>query len=616
MAWPDVSRTARSPAAFAFVLAAFVLLPAALAHAGPDAQGPARVGQVPGFAHSAPASLASIAPTPLAPYDAPDQPGTGDMQFVCARPADGRQGGNWGSANAIYGCPIRVYDFAPGGNTLSPFGNMRLTVREDKPEEAAIVTLHGSAANGPTNRSRDGNTHTVFTTPDMGITWLDSWTQGCPGGGWLGEGASSAMDSGGNLTIVYLWRGPGSLFHVYDMPAVTDDRSYMEHYCAGGEWAVESPGAVSAVHAVYVDAGKNATQPGWMALAWQDTDDIGRMHFAQRDEAGGDNAFPPWLKDPVNGTVPGCSGISNAVSWDSKVWVACVVGPGYTERRALPGEIDMWSYDPATGTAELTSFTGLRSPNPRLAVTDNGYMALFATDLKGTQQVDVTYAMGWHGKSWTTPRSMGAQLHAMLGSREMRDAYVTAVTLLDDTKTAYIVYEEWNKVQDNPLAGGVPGVPDPNDPSLPRLTDYKKVIVSLDECTAPIAASEMTMGYSPELVNQQDAWTQTRIFDDQYDGLQTVRVASGEEWVFFAVNDYGVAQFGAIRGWSGAGSQVCAITPPPPIPPVAVIPQGISVTTSASIAVGAVVGTAATAMVVYLLAAKRKVAQTVEAKDD
>jgi hypothetical protein len=312
---------------------------------------------------------------------------------------------------------------------------------------------------------------------------------------------------------------------------------------------------------------------------------------------------------------------SNPVYYRGKVYVGCVVAPGYQHRsRAKVGDIDIWEIDPQTRNTTLIDTTGIQGGMPRLAASTDGRFVLIAHEMKNENTTIVRSAWGWYGGYWEAQGDLGGILHNLVG--DVPDFYtgVTALQLSKNDHVATIIYTEHQKVSQDRVPPAPdptnPGpLPDPNNPqnTVPRLTDYRKMVVTFDACSFPIAASLMELGTSVDPENA-DAYAETpNMFEDENDGLAYYVEDNGGELFYFAVNDYGAMQYGAV-----------VVNPPPTLcyaqPPLigvqaAAIPQALTVSSTASLALGSTAAVAAVAITAYLLAVKRKTPQFTAAED-
>ncbi len=607
-------------------------------------------------------SDASLAGTPISrlvqvPGPAPrplyfgDKSAHGDeLEFECPSPAQAGAGGAGQSSFTLYGCPLRVYDaLAPA--TSSPwvdgisapvgwlFGNVQLSVYPEDPQLAAFFSLHGSPADSEharTDNARDALTHTTFTSYDNGLHWADQPTSsGFPRSGSIGESATGTMDNRGNTYSGYLWNDPDgrdnwrSQVGVFKSGTPENSNSVMESYSRGFFLDTRHVDhLIDRAHLTYVpppeieeeeDDDEGPKEPGevgddaiehnetdlvalvWReeAIDWQNSSTgMSAWIDAMWTHTDAENRGDDWSFLPDEELIGPCRGISDPVVWEQEIYVACVVDTGYNERsRARVGDVDIWKIDPLEGTTEFVSNTGIiEADHVMLAVTSDGYFAVASSRVVNEQQVDVRVSMGWYASHWALRNgNIGEQLHVALGEVELRDAHVTALALTDDEKVLFMTYKEWNDVEMPTLR--------PDEP-VPRLHDYKKIVVTMTENAFPLASAEFHMGEVMD--GRQIEWYEEEpgIFNDRQDGLQYVRMPNGQERVFMAINDYGAVQFAGIVPplAPGFGPQQ-----PPPAPPPVVIPQAaLGASTGVQTAVGSTIGLVAAAMVGYLLTVKRK----------
>lgn len=576
----------------------------------------------------------------------------GTMQFVCPAGNDvlgiPLPAAAQGDDPVVSGCPIRVYD------TQFHFGNAEVVVNEARPNEAAFFSLHGGPMqDGPTNTSRGGRTHVTFTTSNPGAAWEDQPTDDGTQAGGFGDRASGAMDSEGNVYALYLWHQPyedtwsstlgffkgppttvrGGMFEAYTDPFFLDPR--------------ESGGFFSEPHMVRVDAhvperlvpagegnATNATGQGgeeangevavpdpqnatpellvaaWHELAadWTDTTTglSGFIDFAWSDTGAENN----WTRLNETQLIGPCRAASNPVTWEGKVYVGCVVERGYDERpRARVGHVDIWSLDLRTGETSLVDTTGLFGGRPLLAMNAEGYMAILVyrktyTEAGNFTGLEADVGFSWYGQRWERNGDIGPNLRRLASDGlPLLDADVTGLVLTDDEPTVFLTYKE---LHDDPQDPTAINQDDPAAIIGNRLTDYNKFIVAYNPCEFPLAASQMELGSAVDSGNAEAYVQNPAMFNDVQDGLFVARDPGGGELVWFAVNDYGAMQFGAILAESVLGPQACFIPPAPPIIPVAAVPQALTLGNPYTWAAGVALGVPAAAMVLYLLTAKKR----------
>jgi hypothetical protein len=626
-----------------------------------DALAQAVDGSLPGGVQAVPLTPSAAAPGPTPP-----------LQFRCPPTSlpestpDPQTGDK-----TTYGCPFRVYDGANGVPCIPncppgsgqgqgyPLGNPQIAVNPSNEAEAVFTALHDQPApNGPTPRSRGGLTHTAFTTADQGLNWEDQPTQyggSSSGVAYLGESSSVTMDPQGNMYLAYLWvlpngnatTGYGGAIGLFKAGTAHDRGSVSASYSNQKTIASRtSHNIIPRVDIVYVApyrAPQASVANGTLAPA---TDaEVGQEavvvnHTRERvvtmwfekaaDYRNSTTGMPGWIDAAITDTssrnswqrlekrqlIGPCRAASNPVAWNGLVYVACQVERGYTARsRARIGDIDIWALDPLTGNTTLVSATGLRGGRPLLATTPDGYMALLSITQRPDKVLDAMEAFGWYGRGWTVKGNIGPELHRMGGGVPLNDAAITGIAVTQREKTVAIVYMEWAQRPNNAPAQPPPTAPDPANPTAayPPLTDFRKYVVTYNECAFPLAASKLQLGTSLDPTNMDAYVKKPGTYDDFQDGLVAYREPNGEDVFYFAVNDYGAMQYGAIV--TQGASAFCPVTPPLFSTAPAAIPQALATGSTASVTVGAVVGVAAVAMVTYLLTVKRRVAHFAAAED-
>jgi len=594
-------------------------------------------------------------------------PATAPIQFCCPKTLVPYGTDGTGAAGDRYDyrtCPFRIYDSRSGADLENPkpptsfrFGNPQIAVNPSDEREVAFCSLHGDAVadKGPTPRTRESNqAQTTFTSKDQGITWEDQPPFATPG---LGESASCTMDTHGRIYIGYLYSrdngnettGYGSALWLLKAGTASEPGSVLSAYGGGLtiagrtpmnpitnlhvlDVAPYAPPAATASNGTYGPPA-NATELGDSAVDEGNAtaERVGAVWFERCTEyvrnvtnpCHAAQGMPGWIDAAFAGTGPSddwhrltnnqligpCMDASNPVAFNGQVYVACVVEKGYNARsRARIGDVDIWRIDPQSGNTTVLEWTGLRGGHPLLATTHSGYMVLVTTKFVGTTGATIQAAFGWYGRGWNTLGvDLGPQLHRMAGPLDVRDAGVLALSISETEKTSILEYMEWQNVTQ---PGQVPAVPpvDPNNPvpATPALKDFKKMFMTFNSCNPSIAAAKMELGTGVDPDNF-DAYTdRPSIFDDSQDGIQSYTEPAGGDLFYFAVNDYGAMQYGTVL--TSAASTLCVVPQPlPPAPPLP-IPQALTVSNGALAQVGAVVGATAVAGVLYLVTAKRRMA--------
>ncbi|HET6399240.1 MAG TPA: hypothetical protein VFH47_06770, partial [Candidatus Thermoplasmatota archaeon] len=526
----------------------------------------------------------------------------------------------------IYGCPFRIYD-----GTYS-FGNARLALHPGDFTQVAFASLHDAPARtGPHEYSRAGQTHTVFSSGNGGVTWRDEPIRGAPNGGY-GETADIVMDREGRMYIAYLWSAAtgnathhggtiglfkaaepatGSVTESYGAGFYIRDRSgsnpvtnmglaYVRPKAPPPEEAMNTTEQPAATEEEYGEAARpsadakddrvvvtwheRASHPkedGIPYGAWIDaafTTTSSRNNWTRLADGLGRDGLPD-PEEPVELIGP-CMGASNPVAWDGMVFVACVADRGYDaggkRSRARIGDVDVWKINPLTKTTHFVGYTGLNGGNPKVAVNEDGYFVVVTDRLDERGNPVVELSTGWFGTQMARFNApLGQQLHLLAGStRELLDAHVTAVAVSRAERTISLIYKEWQAPQDGSFT---PPAADPDDPlgqAYSQITDYNKVILTLNACEGPIAAARLQLGTAVDATNAQAYATRPGVFNDVQDGLVWVEDAAGQELFFLAANDYGAMQFAAFN--VASHSAVCNVMPPIVNVPAVPVPQALA----------------------------------------
>lgn len=530
----------------------------------------------------------------VTPESTAQSPLSRQLEFVCGTDQGAIPRVN-GDNVEIHGCPVRLMD---GQDNM---GNIDLLVDPDDPAKSAFVTLHGSfSSNGASSQSRTGQKHSLFQSHCEGSNWWDnpSGSTYPDVGGATGEEAAIAMDHEKNTYFAYVYgRNAAEEFAGFARIFKAKPVAEGSGYCGTSSG---QPPLAATVESVYTNAAgrvqfgpdredyrmvefnlihmaaptpPNATKiaPGRMFATWFEyKDPDGVTTEARQGWVGAAwhsddraNTAENWMHLKPQNSIGPCLSIGNPVVWDDRLYLACTVSDNYTAREGANwGDVDVWSLDPVTGTTRLEANTGIEGFRPRLAVNDEGYMAVIASRALSSE-VSVQVAFGWYGWFWHVPHEdLGPDFHARLGNHQVSFAHITGIAMSNEQPTLFVVYKERNSFST------IPSVPDPSNPQV-RKGNYKKVIFSLDECEAPIASGEFTIGAGVDTYQDDALNSNPGAFNDRRDGFQlALHPTTGEERIYFAVDDYGVAQIGGVRVASGYPETPCEpMRPPPPPPP-------------------------------------------------
>lgn len=542
-------------------------------------------------------------------------------------------------------CPIRIED----GDDF--FGNLQVGVHPGNRNQIALFSQHGYPADegeGVTERSRYNRPFTVFTSYDQGATWDDQPI-------WTSEGYSEmptgVLDSAGNVYIGFLWNEPGpskdawrSTITVYkagELATVGD--SYYNPDSVGGRdlqsnrigmvrLPPHDPALESDEYAVPQDnessdelgaaANDERPTPERILLTWaaRTIDGTGPKGYTEWIDAAwtDTSAGSQWVELPSEEAIGPCLNASAPVAYRGKAYVACSVAPGYDARpRARVGEVDVWEIDPWEEETRFVGFTRLTGERPHLATTPYGYMVAAAETWNDGNPIDVQVSYGWYGSQWSRfAGEYGGVLNVMAGAGELIDAHITGLAVSEREKTAFLVYSEWVRTESD--------VPNPNGVGTVGEGEIRKILVAFNECQFPVQGVRMQVGAGIGGVgynlssNSYDlpgprAGYPVGAYNDLQDGLLYLPGEDGEELLYIAINDYGIAQFAEVL--VHAPEEFCPPTPPIPAVPVLGAPVATTISTATMTTLGASMGVAAFAMIGYLLTVKRRTAQYTTAED-
>lgn len=559
-------------------------------------------------------------------------------------------------------CPYRIVD------DEDLMGSPQIAVDPQNPNNLAFLSLHGcSTPDGPTPRSRAasctglrGQTFTTFTSMDQGASWFDNpWGQE-----GFGEHVATVMDQEGHVYIAALWAqrvGDERYdyhFKLYKGDVVDETFGSSYGYAVNVEArpdanGTRTHGVIEEVNLVLVKGREivipanhtgNQTRPGDVGNFTQpqpktihDNDRVAAVWF----EKAGDGESPTgmsgwidarwtdtgpknkWVSLPKDELIGPCMKASNPIAYAGKIYVACTVDSGYSARsRARIGEIDIWEIDPATNSSAHIDYTGVDGGGrPRLAGRDDGFMAMMADQMQGDfPRIDVAY--GFYGRHWEDPDNqvgdMGPTIHNALGGHPLLDARITAMALGKENTLFFSYVERSNMTA---LASDPsPTPPTPPDPATLGADDvpveYRKIVATTNRCAGVIvSAIDLNIGKPRHPFPEETVGNATGAFYDSQDGMTLIQRVDDPnlEEIYFVYGDFGAIGYGIIDAKSGG--TLCDVRLPPPFIPAPPIPVAIALANPFSTVVGLGVGTAAAAMVTYLLAVKRKLPVFTTAED-
>lgn len=507
-----------------------------------------------------------VLPSPFAGPDlGPAAPSSYRLNFTCPSSL---------LATQFFPCPNRIVD------TDDLLGNPSLAVDPLFPEHMAFASLHGTAANGPSNLSRGRQPHTVHTTTLAGADWRDQpYGEPNPPGGRnrmvVGEDTAAIMDSVGNLYVasLYAWRDRN------------DDNGTWAYSIA--QWKFDSTADILTY--AFPNAVFDNRAPGTVIsrpyllelpevrkilLLWQENAPVGvNVTVAGRAMSGWlggattlADAVSPWSKLDDKFAIGPCANLTNPVAYRAKVYVGCEAAGGFTAMAGVaPGDVVLHELDTEKGLVRVVSKTPIRG-DARLAVDEGGRLALVAVKVTSPVSVKAQVTTSNLGEGWTRPYEFGDQLHnASLG---VKTARVNALLYRGQSNVLHMVYLEENAR----LEG------------QPRTVGWRKALVAVDPIGTVLVNKDLKISDKGEVFGSRRSRSNEAPYGDTRDTL--LKVGERE---FIAFNDYAVIVVAEILEHDEREPlQPNGIDPPPPEPvpavEVSVVNVGVGVVAGATAA--------------------------------
>lgn len=480
---------------------------------------------------------------------APATAGSYRIEFQCPEPPLGGGG---------LPCPLRIIDSADA------LGNPALAVDPLYPEHMAFASLHGQQGFGPSHLSRDGQTHTTFTSLTFGVDWRDNpYSPPSPpydsGRIVFGEDVHMIMDAVGNMHVASL----------YSHSDASDPNATWENTIVN--WKFD---ATLDVLSYAFPAGaftpreaRHAIETHWL-LELPDSDEV---LLLWRERAGAWNAslgpaaapparvvgartpadpFSPWTPLDDKLAVGPCADTTNPVLHSGRVYLGCVAGANFTAFPAVePGEIVVYELDPLATSVRAVSKAPLTGGSPRLAADAQGRLALVAADVVDGERVRLRLATGDVDGAWSKPREVDAHN----GTRGVAEARVNAVLYRGGTNTVHMIYLERANATD--VRAGEPM--------------WRKSLLVADALGTVLVNLDLDLSDKGDVYTYSDPPDDEAIFGDTRDSLIEV---NGREFMAFA--DYGavvLAEILEIDEREDAAVMESTL-PPPELVPAAELP--------------------------------------------
>lgn len=483
------------------------------------------------------------------------------------------------------GCPQRARDEA------DLLGQPVFVVDPKDPDRVAFHSLHGSHdRDGPSDHSRDGQTHTVFASTDHGVHWSDNpYTPsdaGLDAEESYGQYAAAAVDGDGRLHLASLY--------ATRQDEASPLRWTLATWRLPGITSVEDSEAFSGATLLDAPNGSRIRTP-WLVRAggvngtvtltwWEGAGDDGAIRAATAVDGS-------YRRLNLTGAAAPCADGSNAASHDGLVYVAC---------RRPGGALDLLEIEPRTGRVTVAGTIGLPAGDPHLAVGAEGQTAV-ASIRVADGNVEASLAFGWSGSRWGPVRQVGDALTNASDERVL-DAGIQAMRIRPRSGALHVVYMERTPPSD-----------DVTSPVTSRTeSGYAKRLAVFHPSHGPVTQLDLPVGNA--LARDDVEWVSDAnrdAFRGRRDSLTLFPGQDGTVREIVAYGDTGVIGYAHVL--EDPGDLAAPAPPPAPTTPNPVVdPAGAATssaagtTSGAKLLVGVGVAGMALAMVARLLLTRNR----------
>lgn len=351
------------------------------------------------------------------------------------------------------------------------YGGASIAVDPRDPHRIAVAVLSGLPANGTNGAGRTLQPVSLLTSTDQGVTFTRTLVPS-PSADLIGQQVELVADPQGRLTLAVLYaKGPGPEYQysiaVWALGEFPGTTGVTAKPTLLPTWTPEAEiGRISLVHVAQLQMN---------VLAWEE---LGTAAHPQFNETTGSwiriawsnaaNDAATWNLLPETSIVGPCGDLSNIVTWDGVVYLACVAQTGYLEDLVddwgdplvYPGLIVMHAFTPQNATLRVTMpapFGGL----PTLSVDSRGRIAVASLELLKADRVRAFFTSGFEGRMWSGPVEFGRLLHHP-DFPAMKSARLLGLNYQPRSDTFHFVYVETPL---NPPEG-------PTDKLEPRVHKY------------------------------------------------------------------------------------------------------------------------------------------------
>lgn len=486
-------------------------------------------------------------------------------------------------------------------------GSPSVAVDWRDPTQLILASLHGTDADGPTDRSRGRQPFTTFLSSDHGASWTDRPFQ--PPGrlrGALGEHPQIYNDLLGHVWV-------GSLYSrkVDDAPSGWNFTIVPQKFRDFTE-ARQRQGGSGEYHAKFVPTYFENSLVDQFWFLYDPVTNLMNMLWNERvvhptdgtelPEADGVKPFSvigyaystprhqdDWDRVTNRTSLIGpCLKTTNPVISEGLIYVGCMINidehKNHTKyafnKDPQPGQIDVFRFEPGFKNVTHLGAAPVKGGNPKLGVRSDGRMVLFSTGVVG----DVYRLVGAWGRadperntaSWEPPKQYGDDILRPQPGRKLLEANIQDIILREYSGAVHLIlklrYQSLGLSLDNPTAA--------------LKSVFEKVITAIHEDYGVMKTYNLDIGNRNNRTSlNSDFRNPDGVFNDLTDDLfelppdnytycasavQSSCRELGETYQreFFAVGDFGHIIFAELIEITtlrhAAGGQ-----PPPPAPAIA-----------------------------------------------
>lgn len=322
-----------------------------------------------------------------------------------------------------------------------------------------------------------------------------------------------------------------------------------------------------------------------------------------------------WTPIPERARIGPCDALTNPIAYQSILYIGCFPGEGYTQNpRATPGQLQIHSFDArqdrwnSTWVDETTIGRGISKPNAVLFDRTSGRMGVASAGIETNGGVFIKVAYGRLGAEWDPADNYAnAVVNAIVrppGVTMVSEARINAAAFILRSGNVHMIYQErydFGDGQSPPAASaeffkGFLSVHSGAEHTFNQL----KPLGTDDANPQSVQTTPPADRASPCQLFDARYVSQAGVYKDLHDSIVVWNGRKGEQREFVAFGDCGNIRVAEVVEDEAI---LFGFPAPPGTPP---IPSPLAGANTAI--VGAVAGTIAGAMVLRMLAFKKKVA--------